>query len=80
VFSSGPLTARKAWRPWSVSREGQQSCEGSGAGEEALNGDLISLSNNLKGDCGEVEVSLYSQLKDKRESPQVMPGEVQVGY
>ena len=26
----GPLTTRKTWRSWSVSREGQQSCEGSG--------------------------------------------------
>ena len=24
-------TVRKTWRPWSVSREGQRSCEGSGA-------------------------------------------------
>jgi len=26
-----PLTTRKTLRPWNVSREGQQSCEGSGA-------------------------------------------------
>jgi len=26
-----PLTVRKALRPWSMFREGQQSCEGSGA-------------------------------------------------
>jgi len=31
VFSFGPLTTRKTSRPWSTSREGQQSCEGSGA-------------------------------------------------
>ena len=30
-FSLGPLTTGKTWRPWSVFREGQQSCEGSGA-------------------------------------------------
>ena len=31
VFSFGPLTTRKTLRPWGMSREGQQSCEGSGA-------------------------------------------------
>jgi len=31
MFSFGPLTSRKTLRPWSVSREGQRSCEGSGA-------------------------------------------------
>ena len=25
------FTTRKTWRPWDASREGQQSCEGSGA-------------------------------------------------
>ena len=31
VSSFGPLTVRKTWRLWSMLREGQQSCEGSGA-------------------------------------------------
>ena len=31
VLSFRPLTTRKTLRPWSVSREGQRSCEGSGA-------------------------------------------------
>jgi len=31
VFSFGPFPARKTLRPWSVSREEQQSCEGSWA-------------------------------------------------
>ena len=30
-FSLGRPTTGKTWRPWSVFREGQQSCEGSGA-------------------------------------------------
>lgn len=28
VFSVGPLTTRKIWRPWSIFKEGQQSCGG----------------------------------------------------
>ena len=31
VFSFGPLITRKTLRPWSTSRKGQWSCEGSGA-------------------------------------------------
>jgi len=31
MFSFGPLTTRKTLRPRNVSREGQRSCEGSGA-------------------------------------------------
>jgi len=31
MFSFGPLTTRKTVRPWNESREGQRSCEGSGA-------------------------------------------------
>ena len=31
AFSFGPFTTRKTSRPWNLSREGQQSCEGSGA-------------------------------------------------
>jgi len=31
MFSFGVLTTRKTPRPWNVSKEGQQSCEGFGA-------------------------------------------------
>ena len=31
VCSVGPLAAIQAWRPWRVPRDGQWSCEGSGA-------------------------------------------------
>jgi len=31
MFNFGALTARKTLRPWNMSKEGQQSCEGTGA-------------------------------------------------
>ena len=31
VFGFGPLNTREILRPWSMSREGHQSCKGSGA-------------------------------------------------
>ena len=77
VFSVEPLTIRKALRPWSVSREGQWGCEGSGAqvwwaaaegtgmgqsGEEKAQGDVMALYSSLTGGCGEVGVSLCSQV------------------
>ena len=73
VFRFGPLTTRKILRHWNVSREGQQSCEGSGAQVlwEVAEGTGMGLSGTegahrrfhhpysaTKGGCDEVGVSL----------------------
>ena len=73
MFGLGPLTTRKIRRPWSVCREGQRSCEGSGAqifGEQLrelglfslekrrLRRDLIAIYSSLRGGCIKVEVGL----------------------
>ena len=69
MFGFGHLTTRKTLRCWSMSREGQWSCEGAGAqalwgvtegtgivqsGEEGVGGRLNVLYNYLKRGCGEL--------------------------
>ena len=72
----------KTSRYWSMSREGQQSCEGSGAqvlcgeaegagivqsGEgEAQGKHYCSLYNYLKGDCGEVGLRFFFHITRDR--------------
>lgn len=69
------LTRGKSLRPWSVPREGQWSCEGSGTHHmrklgffslEETQKTFITLHDELKGSCSYVGVILFSQATRHR--------------